>query len=459
MLLSDITEKFKNKKILILGFGREGRSTYLFLRKIFPEKIIGISDQDELIRADSFLKEDAALQFHLGQNYLEGIENYDWILKTPGISNIIIEDKVSKSNISCQTDIFLQIFGRQTIGISGTKGKSTTSFLCFDILKKYFPNVILGGNMGIPLFDIIPQIQKDTIIVCEFSSHQLENIIAGPHISILLNLYQEHLDHYHSYQAYQYAKFNMAKFQTGQDFAIYNEDNEELRTLFQLNPVSAGTFSYSVLHDVQRGCFLDEGFICYRDIEKSEKIFSLQNPRPLKGMHNLQNIMSVINACKLLGVPDPIIRQGVVEFKGLEHRMEYVGTRDGILFYNDSISTIPEATMAAVESLEKVDTLILGGFNRGIDYNKLANYLNHSKIRNLVFVGAAGEQILLEMSKEHTVKQKYITENDYTKIVDWCFETTKKGHICLLSPAASSYDAFKNFEERGRLFKQLVLSH
>ena len=188
-------------------------------------------------------------------------------------------------------------------------------------------------------------------------------------------------------------------------------------------------------------------------------IYDTESQRYVKGEHNLSNCMAVFMVGHCFGIPDQMIAKAISEFKGLEHRLEYVGKKCGITFYNDSISTIPEATIAAVEALKDVDTLILGGFDRGIDYSKLVNFMIGADVRNIVFVGEAGSRIYNLLKEGNALQGKNcILSNSYPDIVGWCYTNTAEGRICLLSPAASSYDMFKNFEERGRVFKDLVLT-
>ena len=455
--MQKLKEIFENRRILIAGFGREGRSSYRIIRRLLPTQHLGIADKNSTLADDNTLKNDQNLTLHLGNEYLQDAAQYDLILKSPGIPTFVFEGIVDDLGaISSQTDIFLQLFGKQTVGITGTKGKSTTTNLIYSILKSTSNNVLMAGNMGIPLFDILDQIGDTTTVVIELSSHQLENAHTSPHIAILLNLFQEHLDHYHSFEDYQLAKMNIAKFQTANDVFIYCHDNELILRNIEIVSPKGILLPYSA-GKLQNGCCPHDGWLTLQP--SGTRIYNTASERHLQGAHNLLNIMAAFLTAHCFGIADEQTASVVNSFKGLEHRLEFVCQKNGITFYNDSISTIPEACISAVNALKNVDTLILGGFDRGIDYAGLARFLEQSNINNIVFVGKAGERIASLMDKDTLQSRNTLFSNDYPAIVDWCFVHTPAGKTCLLSPAASSYDQFKNFEERGKTFKKLIIDN
>lgn len=450
-----ILEEIAQKRCLILGFGREGKSTYQFLRAKFPAKELTIADGNSNLDISDY-QNDSRCTFILGDHYLEAIHQFELVIKTPGISlkELIIPSTIK---ITSQTDIFLQLYGNQTIGITGTKGKSTTTTLIHHILSQSLPNVLLAGNMGIPLFDIVPNITNDAVVVCEFSSHQLEYLTKSPHISILLNLFEEHLDHYKSYLHYQLAKLNIALHQTENDYFIYNFDDSTIAQIIKDKQINSHCIPFSTANIIENGFYLnDSSIIVDHRFEDNQNLLSLNQPFPLQGTHNQKNMMAATIVALLNNIPSEKIEALLKTFAPLPHRIEYVGTKNGIDFYNDSISTIPQATMEALNTLPKTQTLILGGFDRGIDYSILIEYLKIHPVRNLIFTGEAGKRMMGLWNQNPTKDTHTFFETEYEAIVRIAFELTHAGETCLLSPAAASYDKFKNFEHRGDFFKELV---
>lgn len=448
-----ISTLLDDKKILILGFGKEGRSTYNFLRKIFPDKILAVADK---FSEHLGLEEDKKVEIFSGENYLNVCGDYDVVIKSPGISLNHNNYPFDKSKVTSQTDIFLKLFSQQTIGITGTKGKSTTTSLIYHTLKIADNNVVLVGNIGIPPFDMIDKINDKTRIVFEMSSHQLEYVSVSPAISILLNIFEEHLDHYASYRDYQIAKFNIARFQKEGDSFIYNMDNDLVSGLVKEFDLKGNIYGFSAYCKPQQGTYINDSVIMFVTKDEEIPVFSILEPIALKGLHNIKNMMAAVNVFKMLGISNDIIRKSFCSFKGLPHRLEYVGEYNGVKYFNDSISTIPQATIAALKALNNVQTLILGGFDRGIDYSVLTDFLLNNAPATLIFMGEAGIKIQKGLKDAGFTGSEMIFADNMEEVVEISKAKTPKGSICLLSPAAASYDRFKNFEERGELFKFYV---
>lgn len=449
------SRKFNNSKILILGFGREGRSTFRLFRKVFPSKHLTIADASAGIADDEILKKSENVSLITGKNYLNALNDHDIIVKSPGIS--LKDIKVDHSGITSQTDLFLQLYGEKVVGVTGTKGKSTTSTLIHHILTYSEKENVLLGNMGRPAFDHEDEINPETTVVYEMSSHQLEYLSASPHIAILLNFYQEHLDAYRSYLDYRMAKWNICRFQYENDIFIINEDDELITELLVKIPPPGKVYGFSMHREISAGCFISDDKIIFREEGKDQVVFDLSKKRKLQGEHNIRNIMAAIIATIKLGIDPVIIAEAVAGFRGLEHRLEDCGLYNGRRFFNDSIATIPEACIAAIKAIGEVDTLILGGFDRGIDYSGLASFLSGSGIPHLVFTGEAGKRIAEQVNKAEG-QQIFILEK-FDQFIDVVKKVTPPGKVCLLSPAAASYDEFPNFEIRGRRFKELISSN
>lgn len=409
-----ILNRLRGKRILILGFGREGRSTYTFLKKYLPDAVLAVADKNPLEGVT-----------HAGEDYLQAVYDYDIVVKTPGIS---LKDFDAKGvEITSQTDLFLSQFHNQTIGISGTKGKSTTTSLIYHLLKESGRDAILTGNIGIPCFDIMEQIHEDSIVVYELSAHQLEYVHNSPRVGVLLNVFEEHLDHFGTFERYKHAKFNLLRYMGADDYAVVHDS-----LLMETLELGVNNVTFSRM-----------------DFEIDEEAL------PILGTHNLMNAKAALCACAAYGIDVQELIPHLYTFTPLEHRLELVGVFGGVTFVNDSISTIPQAAIAACQTLGRVDFLLLGGFDRDIDYTPLADYIVEHPVPHLLFTGKAGKR-MMQLLKDRGVASHLVVYHNMEEAFDYLKAHSQPGDICLLSPAASSYDQYKNFEERGRKFKRLA---
>lgn len=447
-MINDLIKYFQDKKVLILGFGREGQSTYKLIRRYLKDQILYIADKNENFKENyEFLKTDNNVICISGKKYMEDLKKYDIIMKSPGISFVGLDTTEYFNKIKSQLELLLEFFKVFTIGITGTKGKSTTSSLIYQVLKEQNIKSILLGNIGVPVFDYIDTIEKDMTLVLEMSSHQLEYMELSPNIAILLNVYQEHLDHYISFEKYAEAKCNIFKYQSKDDCFLYNSDNEMLNKL--VKNTKGKTYKVSLKNEYKNDVYLKQDKIYFNN----EPIYDINTPRNLVGDYNLNNIMFVLAVSKILKLDMNKTIETISNFKTLEHRLELVGKYDDVLYYDNSIGTVPMATIEAIKALKNVDTLIIGGMDRGIDYKDFIEYLNNSDINNIICMPKTGHDIAKKLNKE----KKYIVET-LEEAVAVAKKVTQKEKICLLSPAAASYGFFKNFEEKGNLYKELVRS-
>lgn len=436
----EIVNYLKDKKIVILGFGREGKSTYNFLRKHFEEKEIDVIDENIDINSEENREylEDMNLNVIKTSEYINMLNAYDLIFKTPGISFKGIDISSFANKITSQLDIFLKYFKEYVtiIGITGTKGKSTTSSMLYQVLNKAKNGVHFLGNIGRSIFCEIDEIKKGDTVVLEISSHQSQYIKNSPNIGVILNVFQEHLDHYNSYEEYIDAKINVIKFQAKEDFAIYIKNSSDLNK--RLENVKLNSKIINI------------------DLNDKDKFsyFNFEHERKLIGKHNEYNIMVVLKICEILRVEKNIVCEEIYNFSPLEHRLENVGQYDGVFYYNDSISTIPETAIACVNTIRDVDTLIIGGLDRGIDYTNFEKFLIDSKLVNIICMYDTGRKIFDNIIGK--TDKNVILVKDIYEAVECAKKVTKKGRACAMSPAAASYGFFKNFEERGRIFKELV---
>lgn len=431
-------QELKNKRIIILGYGKEGRDNFLALRKLFPNKELAIADEREIKKIDNKTK------IFCGKDYLESLKKYEVVLKTPGISSRKIKPFLEKSSkIISQTEIFFDNFPGLIIGITGTKGKGTTASLIYHILRQNNIKAQLIGNIGRPVFQKLLSAKEKDIFIYELSSHQLQNLKKSPHIAVFLNLYKDHLDYYKNINEYSESKQSICKFQTENDFFIFNKEDKTANSFAK--KTKAKTIPFSL-----------------KNKRELKKIIPLKQI-PLKGDFNILNVLAGLKVCQLFGISKQEIGKALKTFKGLPHRLEFVGKYKGIEFYNDSMSTIPEVTIKALESLEKTQTLILGGSDKGSDYSELAEKILKTNLKAVIFFSGTGEKIWHEITKQKqylrglkTTIPEMLFADSMKEAVEICFQKTKKGKICLLSPASASFNMFKDYKDRGEQFIKYV---
>ena len=445
-----IIDKLRDKNLAILGFGKEGKSTYSFIRKYLRDKHLTIIDMNDVSGNEMFVN-DNNVDFICGDGYLSNLGIYDYIIKAPGISLKDIKDEKIKEKVTSQLELLLEVNRDNIIGVTGTKGKSTTSSLLYEVFKDQNYDVYLLGNIGVPVLDNIDLYKEDTLLIIEMSSHQLEFIEVSPHIGIVLNLFQDHLDHAGDLKHYHDNKMRMFKFQNENDIALYGDDNKYLRN--------------RVLNDGYKSIFYDVRFdnsdggersvrINDKSIYLNKELLYVDGKRNLLGDHNLNNIMFIMTIAKLKGLDLEKAKESISKFKGLKYRMECIGTFNDVTYYNDTIATIPEATINAIKAIGNVDTLIFGGMDRHIEYGELIDFLEKSSISNLVCMPTTGFTIG-NILKEKCNKNIFFV-NKLEEAYKVSKENTAKGMSCLLSPAAASYEFFKNFEEKGKVFEEIV---
>lgn len=409
----NIADKLSGKKVLIWGYGREGQSTERFLTNFCSD-----------------------VQIEVFEGKREDIceDRYDYIVKSPGI---VMEEEHPK--YTSQTELFLEQFRDQTIGITGTKGKSTTSTLLYTVLSKCTDReVLLLGNIGQPCLDYYGQIKSDTIVVFEMSCHQLAHGTVSPHIGLFLNLFEEHLDYYGTVEKYFTAKSHVTTYQKEGDFFLVGENVPEIKT------------------KAVKKVFGEKGL---REFELS-----------LLGNHNQYNANFVYEvAVHIFGCDEQEVTEAMKEFRGLKHRLEFVGQIDGVSYYDDSISTIPEATISATMSIPNTKTVLVGGMDRHINYDILIDFIKEHSEYQFILAYESGKRIydavLRETSGEtqsggilgaqqNLAHVHYV--DDLKAQVALAKEITPKMGAVVLSPAAASYGYFKNFEERGDKFCEYV---
>ena len=442
--MNKFTEYISNythgKTVCILGFGREGKSTYRILSKYCSPEKIAVADLYNVDRVQNNLPE--SVELITGEAYQECLSSFDIVFKSPGI---VLNKHPSELDciVTSETQIFFECFREQIIGITGTKGKSTTTSLIYHVLNESGVDCRIAGNIGIPVFDIAEDMNEDTIVVCELSCHQLEYMTVSPKYAVFLNLYEEHLDHYGTLEKYYSAKKNIYLHQHEDDDLLINSEiapsehhSWNIYTISDKNPDADIYVSNGLVHYAQPYCI------------PTDRI-------RLLGVHNHYNI-AVAYYIAMMFISEENFTKALCTFNTLAHRLEYVDTVNGISYYDDSISTACATAIEAVKSVPNAGTILIGGMDRGIDYTPLVEYLAETDIR-IVCMEASGRRVYDMIQNYGFSDNSRVYYADHLReAVTLASEITPVGMSCILSPAAASYGIFKNFEERGDAFKSLV---
>lgn len=388
---------------LILGYGKEGGETKKYLSRRYPKLKVAVADEAKD-----------------GREYLKKQFDYDVIIKTPGIPK-----KEVLAQYTTATNIFFSEIKNTTIGITGTKGKSTVSSLIYDVLRRGGLRVKLLGNIGTPMLGYLKKGNSKEILVLELSSYQLDDLEYSPDIAVVVNIYPDHLNYHGSFSSYHGAKANIVRYQTRDNYFIYN-DNFKILKKWKDN--------------------IGASSIAYNKIKLSKNLRT-----SLLGSHNLENIKAAVCVGRIFGVSDSRIEKAIEQFRPLNHRLQFVGNFRGVDFYDDAISTTPESTIAALRAIKRVGTIFLGGEDRGYDFTQLEKEIIKARVMNVVLFPQSGERIFLKNKKLNILRTK-----NMDKAVMFAYEYTQRGYSCLLSCASPSYSLWKNFEEKGDLFQYYV---
>lgn len=443
---------FEKNKILILGFARSGYEAAKFLIGRDNEVILNDSKNEELQDFDK-VKElrEIGVNLIFGEHPDDLLDkSFDYLIKNPGVPidhKYVLKAKELGIEVINEAEMAYRLLpkGSKLVGITGTNGKTTTTTLTYNILKEAFGDkVILAGNIGYPLCSFLNKLDSDSIIVMEVSCQQLENMsMFKPNVAVMTNLSPAHIDFLKSYDNYKNVKAKLFKNQTNEDVAILNIENADV---INVTKDISSTVKYFSGDNVINGGYLKNGGIYYYD----EFIMSCENVK-IAGKHNLENCMAAIMVAKEFNVSNDVINSTISSFRGVEHRLEYVDTVNDVMFYNDTEATNIKCTQIALSSFEKPIVLILGGLERGQDFNELTPYMEN--VSNIIAIGQCRERVL-EYGNSlgiPTYSFEHLTDG-----FDKCVEVARPGGIILLSPASASWDQYKECEVRGAEFKKKV---
>ncbi len=446
----------KGKKVIVAGAGRSGiRSTELLLRQ--GADVI-LFDQNEALDKEKLLAnfdQPERVELAIGALPVEKIREADLMVISPGIPlDTPFVNRVRDAEVPIWGEIELAVrFNKGRIAaITGTNGKTTTTSLVGAIFQAYKADSLIVGNIGTPFTQFADATHEGQLISAEISPFQLDTVYSlHPEVSALLNLTPDHLNRYITFENYCDAKMKIIENQTMEDAFVVNYDDPEVRKRAEA-VTNVRVVYFSRLHELEEGVFVRNGEIVVREKGQEEVIMPVSEIRILGG-HNVENVLAAVGITRNMGVPADVIRKAVADFKGVEHRIEYVRTLHGVEYYNDSKGTNPDAAIKAIQAMTGPTYLIGGGYNKHNTYDEWIEAFD-GKVRSLVLLGETAEAIA-ECAKQHDFRQ-FVFVDTLEEAVRYCYEHAKEGEKVLLSPACASWDMFKDFEQRGELFKEYV---
>ena len=454
MTLQDYLHALQGKRVAVIGIGVSNQP----LLRLLLEAGVSVTACDKKDRAAlgpmAHELEAAGCALRLGEDYLEGLDQ-DVIFRTPGLHPRYLEAARARGSVvTSEMEVFFEVCPCPILAVTGSDGKTTTTTIIARLLQAAGHKVHLGGNIGHPLLSEADDIRPEDWAVVELSSFQLLTMRRSPRIAVLTNLAPNHLDIHTDMAEYINAKAALLDYQSSDGTAVCNWDNDITRELSGRTRGKVFYFTRNPDHPPAAGCFLRGEAIWYRDENGEREVLPLADIL-LPGVHNVENCMAAICAVQGL-VPDGVIRDFARTFGGVEHRIELVRERRGVRWYNDSIASSPSRTMAGLRSFQSKVILIAGGKDKGISYAPLGPVINEH-VKLLILCGATAGAIRTAAVEAENYEGLEIHEAaDYPAAVTLAAERAGEGDVVILSPASTSFDRFKNFEERGQVFKELV---
>lgn len=455
--LNEFNENIKGKKVAIIGLGVSNKPLIEYLYSLGAKITVFDNREQEKIDTDIWDKVTKYnLKYYLGEGYLANLKGFDYIFRSPSCRPDLpeIEAEVNRGAIlTSEIEMVLKLAPCKTIGITGSDGKTTTTSLIYAILKEKY-KCFLGGNIGTPLFARISEMKPEDIVVLELSSFQLMNMELSTNIAVVTNISPNHLNVHKDYQEYIDSKANIFKYQDENGILIINYDNEITKDFAK--QANGKVVYFSRREKLPNGVIFDEDTVKICDNDLRRHVINKKDVK-IRGLHNIENICAAIAATKDLVSPEEQ-RQAIMEFTGVEHRLEFVRELDGVKWYNDSIASSPNRTIAGLNSYNERIVLIAGGRDKHLDYDPIAKpIIEH--VDTLIVMGETAEKIKNAVTRELENQKKtlkIIKVANVEEAVKTAREIAKPNEIVLFSPASTSFDMFKNFEERGKKFKEEV---
>jgi UDP-N-acetylmuramoylalanine--D-glutamate ligase len=442
----------KDKRVLVVGLGKSGVASALFLKERGARVTVSDTKSPDKLRDEIPVLLDHGITVETGGHGERTFRGQDLIVVSPGVpvdAPPLVQARAAGEPVIGEIELAAQNLPGEIVAITGSNGKTTTTTLAGEILAAGGFPVSVGGNIGTPAISLVERATRQTIVVLEVSSFQLETIQTfRPKVAVVLNVTPDHLDRHRTFQTYVDAKTRIFENQQASDFAVLNEDDPTCRTL--RDRTRAQVFWFSRKKEVQQGACVRDGKIFFLD-GKSQREVMLVSEIPLKGAHNVENVLAGVCAGALMGCEPAKIRQAIQNFKAVEHRLEYVATIKGVEYFNDSKATNVDATIKALESFPKNIHLILGGKDKGSDYTVL-NDLLRERVKRVYTIGAAAEKIESHIKGAAEIVHAETLENAIRR----ASAVAEPGDVVLLAPACASFDQFQSYNHRGRVFKEVV---
>lgn len=456
--LEEFEAYLRGKKVAVIGMGVSNKPLLAYLHSFACDTTVFDKREDAKIDPEILQKvEELGIQKHFGEDNLSYLHGFDIILRSPSCrpdTPEIVAEVERGAVLTSEIELVLELCPGKVIGVTGSDGKTTTTTLIYEMVQKKGYPCYLGGNIGYPIFTKLREMTNETIVVLELSSFQLMDTKISPDIAVITNIAPNHLDIHKSYEEYIECKENIFLFQSERGIFVTNYENAITRKLAETVPGRVVFFSSKT--KLENGYFYEDGIIKKSEDGLRRHIITTKDI-PLRGVHNFENICTALAATETL-VDVDTQREVIQNFKGVEHRLEFVREIGGAKWYNDSIGTSPSRTIAGLQSFEEDIVLIAGGYDKHLDYAPIAKPILDN-VRELVLMGATApkiyEAVMQEVKKEKRQISVHMCDS-LQEAVNTAKEVAKLGDVVLFSPASASFDLFKNFAERGEKFKELV---
>jgi UDP-N-acetylmuramoylalanine--D-glutamate ligase len=441
-----------NKRVLIVGLGKSGLASALFLKARGARVTVSDTKKEDQLRDEIPTLLDHGIAVETGGHGERTFRSQDLIIVSPGVpvdAPPLVAARSLGEKVIGEIELAAQYLSGPIVAITGSNGKTTTTTLCGEIIAASGSKTLVGGNIGMPAISLVDGATPSTVTVLEVSSFQLETIETfRPKVAVILNVTPDHLDRHRTFQAYSDAKARILENQKQDDFAVLNADDATCVDL--ASRTNAKVFWFSRLKPLSQGAHVVNGEVLFRDAERPVSILSVSDI-PLKGAHNVENVLAAVCVGILMGCQPEAIADAVRKFKAVAHRLEHVATIRGVEYYDDSKATNVDATIKALESFPANIHIILGGKDKGSDYSVL-NELLRKRAKRVYTIGAAAAKIESQIKGAAEISHSETLE----KAVEEASSAARAGDVVLLAPACASFDQFKSYEHRGQVFKDLV---